>query len=558
MNGELAKTGVSESGLLKGGTEVLNGRFKVIELLGRGGMGDVYLGEQVSLGRKVALKTLRNDLSTQPGMTERFKREALLLSQVDHPSVVRVIDFGLAESTYVLVMEYVEGENLAMASRGGPFTPERAVRVLADIAEGLDAIHAKGIVHRDLKLDNVLLTQSANGERARLLDFGIARLAESEGGPGGSVTQAGLVLGTPEYISPEQATGGKIDPRSDVYAFGILAYRLLTGRHPFEGPSAREFLLQHISKEPPPITTFAPTLPEPLAKLVMSCLVKSPEGRPANGRGLLTQLTAQFTPVTPLALTPAPSASTTVQRPPPTGEAVRKTGGTSLLRIAVPGAIALALAIFFIPKLFSDPAIEKAGVLLDQGKPAAALEAIDASKNRNDGALRMLRAEALHQQNKHADEWYLLSQSPDDALEQMRPALLAALLTDFPKNDDDDGLKSALQKLPKSKLKDVREWASGKWSAAQWGALRWADTSQLKGADLVKGYINVLDSDDCDARSTAARRLGELGDNDAIDPLKKLLKTPRKAMLGGFLVRGCGHDEASAALRKLGATPDDR
>ncbi|MBK7865429.1 MAG: protein kinase [Archangiaceae bacterium] len=282
----LEATSASKSTFLRPGTEVLHGRFRVLELLGKGGMGEVYLAEQVSLGRKVALKTLREDLSLQPGMTERFKREALLLSSVDHPSVVRVIDFGEANSSYVLVMEFVEGENLALALRGGPFEAARAVRVLKDIAEGLAEIHAKGIVHRDLKLDNVLLAPIAGGERARLLDFGIARLAEAEG-PGQQVTQAGMVLGTPEYIAPEQATGQKLDARTDVYAFGILAYRLLTGAHPFPGPSAREFLMQHISMEPPALVV--PGLPR-LEALVMACLAKKPDGRPASGAALLAAL----------------------------------------------------------------------------------------------------------------------------------------------------------------------------------------------------------------------------------------------------------------------------
>lgn len=291
----LEATSASKQTFLKPGTEVLQGRFRVVELLGKGGMGEVYLADQISLGRKVALKTLRDDLSLQPGMTERFKREALLLSSVDHPSVVRVIDFGEAHGTYVLVMEYVEGENLAVAVRSGPFEPVRAVRVLRDIAEGLAEIHLKGIVHRDLKLDNVLLAATGASERARLLDFGIARLAEAEG-PGQAMTQAGLVLGTPEYISPEQATGGKIDARTDVYAFGILAYRMLSGHHPFPGPTARDFLLQHISAEPPSLVVDG--FPR-LEKLVMACLAKKPAERPDGGKGLLAALQAIDTSAAP-------------------------------------------------------------------------------------------------------------------------------------------------------------------------------------------------------------------------------------------------------------------
>ncbi len=286
----LAPTGALKVGVLKAGSEVLQGRFKVLELLGSGGMGDVYLAEQVSLGRKVALKTLREDLSLQPGMTDRFKREARLLSTVDHPSIVRVIDFGQTESAYVLVMEFVEGDNLATEVRRGPLEPARALSVMKDIAEGLAAIHAQGIIHRDLKPDNVLLTRGPEGEHARLLDFGIARLAEEEGAA--AMTQAGLVLGTPEYLSPEQATGGQVDARSDVYAFGVLAFRLLSGRHPFPGPSARDFLLQHITQQPQELSAAAPQLGDQpaLTALVMSCLSKEAAKRPDGGRGLVAAL----------------------------------------------------------------------------------------------------------------------------------------------------------------------------------------------------------------------------------------------------------------------------
>ncbi len=606
MTGGTDKTGALKTNLLQPGTEVLQGRFRVMELLGRGGMGDVYLAEQISLGRKVALKTLREDLSLQPGMTERFKREALLLSQVDHPSVVRVIDFGQADASYVLVMEYVEGESLALTARE-PIAVERAVRVLKDIAEGLETIHAKGIVHRDLKLDNVLLTRSGSSERARLLDFGIARFAESDA-PGNSVTQAGLVLGTPEYISPEQATGGKVEPRADVYAFGILAYRLLSGRHPFEGPSAREFLLQHISQAPPPLQSFAPQVPAPLAQLVMACLEKDPAKRPDGGKGLVAALAA-LGPLAAVNTTPSPGAlgfADTMIRPtpaapvpPPVPTASLGPQGPGVAAAAPPVAApaapapasptpaaqavqvaqaalqttarklprwapvlsvavgALILIFSLMPRLTEDPAVAKAAALLDQGKPAPALEAIDASKNRNEGALRMLRAEAFHQLQRHDDEWSLVAGTPEDGLAQMRPALLAALLTDYPKNDESESLRAALAHLPKAQQKKLREWAKASWSAAQWGALRYADTEHLEGTDLAAGYLKVLESNDCEVLAIASRRLGELGEKAAIEPLKKVANAPRKSVLGGFITRSCGHDEARDALRKLGVPPEE-
>jgi predicted Ser/Thr protein kinase len=577
MNG-LEDTSALKSTLLQTGTEVLQGRFKVIELLGRGGMGDVYLAEQVSLGRKVALKTLRDDLSAQPGMTDRFKREALLLSSVDHPSVVRVIDFGEAQKTYVLVMEYVEGENLALAVREGAFDPARALPVLKDIAEGLEAIHTRGIVHRDLKLDNVLLTKTGSVERARLLDFGIARLAESDGGPGGSMTQAGLVLGTPEYLAPEQAMGGKIDARTDVYAFGILAYRMLTGRHPFPGPSAREFLLQHISVDPPDLTAFSPHLAAHggLVRLVMQCLRKKPDERPDGGRGLLAALNALdksavtaplATPgvgtPTAVARTPRPSAPELAAMAAPVVKAAvvettkrLKAMPRRTLQLGIGVAVLIAAALLIIPKLTKDPTFEKATALLDAGKPGPALELIDAAKGSNEPPLRLLRAEAYHQQKRHTDEWALVGATPSEGLSKMRPALLSFLLDDYAKNRDEDAIRAVLSALPKDQADIVREWAKGPLSAAQWGALRWADQRRMDGVDLGAGYIVSLESSDCDVAATAAKRLGELGDTRAIDGLRRLATSPRKE---GFLffARSCGHDEAAQALRKLNASGDD-
>jgi serine/threonine-protein kinase len=269
---------------------VLDGRFRILRPLAQGGMGDVYLAEQVSLGRRVALKELRRELRLQPGMAERFAREARLLSSVDHPSVVRVIDYGHEGESSMLVMEYAEGRTLASALAAGALAVPRALGLLLQLAEGLTAIHAAGIVHRDLKPENVVLAPSPVGEQARLLDFGIARLAEASQESG--VSQVGMVLGTPEYLSPEQATGGRADFRSDLYCFGVVAYRVLAGVLPFPGPSPRSFLAQHVGTLPTPLAVAAPALAAfpALCQVVMKCLEKDPSRRPASARALVELL----------------------------------------------------------------------------------------------------------------------------------------------------------------------------------------------------------------------------------------------------------------------------
>ncbi|RKG62324.1 protein kinase [Corallococcus sp. AB011P] len=265
-------------------------------------MGEVYLGEQVSLGRKVAIKVLHHDLHAQAGMAERFKREARLLSAVEHPAVVRIVDFGQSGDAACLVMEFVEGQSLYDALQGGPLLAPRGLALLQQLAEGLAAIHDKGIIHRDLKPENVLISPSARGEQARLLDFGIARLVEPEAGS--ALSQVGVVLGTPEYLSPEQAVGAKVDTRSDLYSFGVLAYRVLSGRLPFDGPSPRHFLSQHASHAPLPLDRAAPQLSRyvGLLSLVMRLLDKDPAKRPqtanelADALGLAHAALMAFTP----------------------------------------------------------------------------------------------------------------------------------------------------------------------------------------------------------------------------------------------------------------------
>ena len=256
-------------------------------------MGEVYLGEQVSLGRKVAIKVLHADLMVHPSMIERFKREARMLSAVEHPAVVHVIDYGQAQVGACLVMDYVEGENLYDVLQVGAMAPSRALPLLYQLAEGLAAIHDKGIIHRDLKPENVLLTKGLRGEQARLLDFGIARLVEPDASSS-NLSQVGLVVGTPEYLSPEQAVGAPVDPRSDLYSFGVLAYRMLSGQLPFPGPGPTQYVAQHAAAEPMHLIEAAPTLAAhpALVALVMQLMQKAPTHRLQSATELVDALGA--------------------------------------------------------------------------------------------------------------------------------------------------------------------------------------------------------------------------------------------------------------------------
>ena len=270
---------------------VLGGRYKVLRPLGSGGSAEVYLAEQVSLQRKVALKVVKRKGPVQPESQARFKREALLHSSIVHPSVVRILDFETdgPEGT-VVVLEFVEGVRLDEAVAGHPMEGDEARRILLGLAEGLAAIHAQGVVHRDFKAENVMLSEGPFGRQPRILDFGLARLFDAdlmEGDGRSFVSSGGLIAATPAYAAPEQLRGLPPDPRTDVYGFGVTAFFMLAGRLPFNGPEVNDFIAQHSEQTPPSLRG---KVPDDLADLVASCLEKDAARRPADGKALVALL----------------------------------------------------------------------------------------------------------------------------------------------------------------------------------------------------------------------------------------------------------------------------
>ncbi len=260
---------------------VLAGRYQIKDRLGSGGMGIVYRAEHVALHKDVAVKVLLPELSSIRSVAERFEREALSLSKLDHPGIVRVIDFGSTEQGLLyLVMDFVEGEPLSdIIRREAPFTAERAVSLCLQILLALDHAHGLGVVHRDLKPDNIMIVDpGTRTESIRILDFGIAKMLQDTNEEAEPLTQAGMVFGTPEYVSPEQASGepDKVDMRSDLYTVGVILYEMLAGHRPFEASSRMALLNQHMTKKPSPIQVDRPdrVIPQGLAAIVMQALEK--------------------------------------------------------------------------------------------------------------------------------------------------------------------------------------------------------------------------------------------------------------------------------------------
>jgi eukaryotic-like serine/threonine-protein kinase len=293
--------------------ETFAGRYQIIEDLGQGGMGRVYKVYDTEVGEKLALKLLNPEIASDERTIERFRNELRLARTISHRNVCRMHDLGREDSTYFITMEYVSGEDLkSLIHRIGALPVGKAVSLARQVCAGLAEAHRAGVVHRDLKPQNIMIDRDGN---ARIMDFGIARSVKGKG-----ITGANVLIGTPEYMSPEQVEGGDVGPRSDLYSLGVVLFEILTGRLPFEGESVLSVAVKQKSEAPPDPRTLNAQVPEGLARLVLQCLEKAPEKRPPGAAelsdGLAAVESALPTTVTPLPLRkPTTSKSITVRLP---------------------------------------------------------------------------------------------------------------------------------------------------------------------------------------------------------------------------------------------------
>ncbi|HEY2743126.1 MAG TPA: serine/threonine-protein kinase [Polyangia bacterium] len=269
--------------------EVIGGRFKLIKSLGSGGMGEVFVAENISIGMRVAVKLLRPELLANPEFRQRFQNEAQAVASIEHPNVARFFDLVVGDPTFI-VMEYVRGETLADLIKKGPIAVDRALEIAQRLCWGLDAAHAAGVVHRDLKPANVLLAPDAeHGESPKLIDFGLAKLAAAAGDS--QLTRTGQIIGTPAYMSPEQIKGEKIDGRADVYALGCVLFEMLTGRTPFaSGADDVQILYRQMHEAPPALGRLLPDVPSALDALMHKALQKDPALRFPSVQAMATAL----------------------------------------------------------------------------------------------------------------------------------------------------------------------------------------------------------------------------------------------------------------------------
>jgi serine/threonine protein kinase len=296
---------------------LLDSRYRIDALIGTGGMGRVYRGEHTGIGRAVAVKVLHHDLNRNREAAQRFQREAIAYGRLDHPNIVNIYDFGvLPDGACYLVMELLEGETLgARLEREGRLPWREALDILRGVLLGLRHAHDRGVVHRDIKPDNIYLALKDGDLHIKLLDFGIAKLRAGTADDPAS-TRAGLTVGTPAYLSPEQAVGGEITPASDLYSATILLYEMIAGRGPFEELTKDPLAMlgAHVSRTPPPIAQVAPDVevPPSLESVVAAGLVKVAAERIRSAKEYITQIDAVLASMrryrTGPVMTPSPSA----------------------------------------------------------------------------------------------------------------------------------------------------------------------------------------------------------------------------------------------------------
>ena len=296
---------------------VLADRYHILKRIGEGGMGRVYLGEHVKMNRQCAIKVMSPALVNDAESAARFAREASNAARIIHPNVAAVFDYGESDGLIYLVMEFVDGEPLArVLTREAPLALDRALDLASQIADGLGAAHELGIVHRDLKPDNILVTRTRTGrEIAKVVDFGIAKAIQE--GVGEGLTHTGQVIGTPEFMSPEQLLGDPVDARSDLYALGCILYLMLTASPPFDAPTREQMIKRRLSEDAPHVHEIDPALPDSVARIVARLLARSPKeryGSAAEVKDALAGTHVRRSGVVraPLESRPTPRSATTV------------------------------------------------------------------------------------------------------------------------------------------------------------------------------------------------------------------------------------------------------
>ena len=590
--------------------QVIDGRYRLDALLGRGGMGVVYKAEHVAIRRTLAIKLLHPTSAAVPELRSRFEREAIAIGRIDHPNCVDVSDFGrLDDGTLFLVMELLDGRSLGdLMDAEAPIAIPRALKLLRHVLSGLGHAHAAGIVHRDVKPENVyVVTHQGDPEFAKILDFGIAKvIGGGEIDDGVKLTQAGVAFGTPIYMSPEQAIGNPLDGRSDLYGASVMGFEMICGRPPFYSDDKLEILSMHTTRPPPPMAdTLAgvlgrpATVPREVEALFQRGLAKRREDRwpdAATFIAAIDQVMAQLgapppppSGSVPLVAPPRPSPPTTgaeavvdlFAAPALPSQAVsiepRRAPRIALaaLILVVAAAIGVLLAIAVRsperprPEGKPPPAPEsvagKAAAQLERGDPAAAVRAIESAKKTaaTDPDAQLQLGHAYAAQRKNADAVAAYQRAIELDASHGNDAAMRAQLAAIAGDTDAPAAVAALAFMATTLDDDSAEarligYASGEDAARRAAAvpaiakLGWSDR-----VDWLKSHILDLQQGElCKDRKAAVAKLRALGDPRAVPALEgSLVRLGKVGKWRGKNVNECLIDDARAAIAYLQGLP---
>jgi serine/threonine-protein kinase len=560
---------------------VVGERYRIVSRIGVGGMGAVYRAEHTMMRRDLAIKVLLPELGGKEEFARRFEREAESASRLTHPNIITTTDFGrTAEGSLFLVMEFLAGESLSDAIGAGPMPTVRALAIQRQILRALEHAHAAGIVHRDLKPENIMLVER-DGQRdvVKILDFGIAKVTQPQSG-GEALTQAGVIFGTPEYLSPEQALGEAVDARADIYASGVILYEMLAGRRPFESEDKVKIISMHLAHTPPRIRDVNPTVdvPLPLEQAIMQAMEKSREHRFATATAFLQALDDAEAPAEPS----GPHAFTDTRL------AIRAMGGTGVFQrlvraragrtaLALVGVAVLAGGVVAVkrrgghtaalvaapPKPVPAPPdmaerYKKIEGSLEDGNIASARRMLEQalSERPRDGRVRYMLGRVAYADDKHQEALVHYREAIGlDAGFRGDPVLLShvdALLED--PRQADSALDLIIEKIgaPAADLLEKVANDGNDLTRRQRAAAALESIGEGKRVDQVSlSILELKKAQTCDEKKVVVAKLKDLGDVKALPALRGL--TPRRIgplRFGGADTR-CMKTELSEAIAAL-------
>ena len=514
---------------------VIDGRYRLDSLIGEGGMGAVYRAEQVYLHRPVAVKVLHPEFAASTDAVGRFRREAELMARLDSRHIVQVIDFGVTgEGRFYLVLELLSGESLhELMAREGRATPAVAADLLRQLLDGLGAAHEAGIVHRDLKPENLWLVPGVGGPLLKILDFGIAKLASDPGASDG-MTRTGWIVGTPEYLAPEQAMGKPVDCRADLYAAGIIAYLLLTGRHPFGDAGPREMLQAQILT---PIPSAAVAVPE-LAGYpgLLQFIARATEKDVEKRAGSALELSRLITVSTETVSVPVADGTTPPRRLP--GKPAAWLAIIVLLAAACFGAWRADLYLKGRP-------VADARQALEQGRPERVLAALAGSDETTE--VLVMKGRALFDLSRYEEglKAYQTAAGRDRAILSDRE-VVDDIAHEF-RGPRAESAAKLLEESGEGAVGFLLEASSDRDFKTRWRAIESLKRmNRADRVDMAAAYMADLKVNDCAVMKRAAKSLGDLGDLRAVEPLREMSHRTRSIFWDA-----CEAPAARAALKKL-------